>query len=115
MRAAIAISIATRITTSSANAKRSAITISNAPRIAITIAIAPRIAITIASAMRDASTIAINNYGTVLIAKQIIRAPFGLSWDVNLYILTSGLQAFNWKIFCFYIDHHSSSSVSTSP
>jgi hypothetical protein len=94
---------------------RIAITIAIAPRDAITSAIAIRIAITIASAIRAAITITINGYGTVLIANQLIVALFGSSWDVNLYTLSSGFQAINREIFCFYIDHYSSSSTSPVP
>jgi hypothetical protein len=84
---------------------RIASTIAIATRIAITIASAYRPAVTSAIAMRIASTIAINGYGTVLIANQLIVSLFGSLWDVNLYIPSRGFQAINREIFCFYINH----------
>jgi hypothetical protein len=87
-------------------AMRVAITIAIAPREAITIATAIRIAITTANAIRAAITSTINGHGTVLIANQLISALFGSSWDVNLYILSSGFQAINREIFCLIVNHY---------
>jgi hypothetical protein len=72
-------------------APRAASTLARAPRIAIASAVACRDASTLARAHRTSITITINNYGTVLIAKQNINAFFGPSWDMHFYIPPSGL------------------------